>query len=453
MLSPEKSADPEEPASQSLTQGTIFRFYLPLAVSWIFMSIETPIAAAILSRLTHAEVNTAANLIMGAIALWIESPVIDLLATSTTLAKSRFNYLVLRRFALWMMAWVTVAHTVVAATPLYWPIVGGLLHQDARVVQALHIPLIIMIPWSGFIGWRRYLQGIMIRHGDTKVIGIGTTVRVATMAGVGFGLYFFAPLPGLVIVATALVSSVIAESVFIHFASKPTLRREFDGPETSSDEGLTMAKLAWFHLPLTASTMVTLLALPFTGVALALTSQPILAPAAWLVTLALLSPLRTITYALTEPTIALYKDKASLRQLRRFAFYIGSFATGTVWLAALTGFDIWFFRRALSYNAEVAWVAHVGLIAGSLTPLINSQTTHLRGALTAHHETFARLLSIFVGVSVLGAMLAVGVALGWPGPILAGSALSVSMLSEYGALLGCWRGLRRSGRLSEPSAA
>ena len=77
-----------------LTSRTILRFYYPLALSWLFMAIESPIAIIILSRLPGSEVATAAFLIMMGLALWIESPVIDMLSTSTTLARNHDDVLV-----------------------------------------------------------------------------------------------------------------------------------------------------------------------------------------------------------------------------------------------------------------------------------------------------------------------------------------------------------------------
>ncbi len=84
------------------------------------MSVEGPLSVALISRLPGAEVSTAAFQIMMGLALWLESPIIDLLSTSTTLAKSRQNYVQLSRFVWWLIATVTIAHALVAFTPLYW---------------------------------------------------------------------------------------------------------------------------------------------------------------------------------------------------------------------------------------------------------------------------------------------------------------------------------------------
>lgn len=368
---------------------------------------------------------------------------IDLLATSTTLAKSRADYSVIRGYSAWMIVLVTCVHVACSATPLYYVVVAGLLRQPHEVVVALRIPLIIMIPWAGLIGWRRHLQGVMIRYGATKPIGFGTAIRVATIGGVGFGLYATTAMPGLMIVATALISAVAGEAAFVHWVSRRLLTEKFGSTRFSGEtaQGLTWARLARFHLPLAVSTMVTLTTGPLIGVALALTPHPILADASWQVTLALLGTCRTITYALTEPTIALYRDSESLCQLRRFAVYVGLFATGSVVLAAVSGFDMWFFRFALRYSHEVAVDAHYGLLAASLTPVVNAMIMHLRGVLTAHHRTPARLASICVGISVLALTLAIGVVGKMPGYIVAGSALTASMLCEWLTLLWAWRRL------------
>ncbi len=86
------------------------RFYSPLAISWLFMGLEGPICEGVINRLRQPEINAAAWPILMAIAIWIESPVIDLLSTSTTLAKDHQRYELISRFVWYLMAWVTVAH-------------------------------------------------------------------------------------------------------------------------------------------------------------------------------------------------------------------------------------------------------------------------------------------------------------------------------------------------------
>ena len=94
---------PEPITSAELTHRHILKFYSPLALSWIFMAVESPIALSVISRMPNAEICRAAFQPLMALAYLIESPVIDLLTTATTLGKDRKHYVQLSRFVWWIM--------------------------------------------------------------------------------------------------------------------------------------------------------------------------------------------------------------------------------------------------------------------------------------------------------------------------------------------------------------
>lgn len=424
-----------------LSHRHIFTFFLPLALSWVFMGFEAPIASSIMSRLPAQELNMAAWYMVFSLALWIESPVIDLLATSTTLSKNRGHYLGLTRFTQAMMLWTGLFHAVLVLTPLYGSIMNNL-GYPAEVVAHGRLALIIMIPWSPLIGWRRYLQGILIRHKRTRMVGLGTAVRVCTLGFLGFLLYKFTYLPGVIVAATAIVCSVGAEALFAHIVSRSTIRDRFW--EARDDEVLSFSRLARFHLPLTLTTMVTMLTYPSIGRALNAAPDSIRALAAWNVTMGLLFLFRSMTFALTEVVIALHDGHESARTLARFCFNTGAAATLVMVGMSLTGIDVMVITRLIGANQEVASDAHVAFLTASLTPLICAMQSYVRGMLTAYHLTVSRLAAVGVGYAVLVAMLVIGVFAGWPGLVNAGVAFTVSAAAELSALAYSWRrGLRR----------
>lgn len=46
--------------SSQLSNGTMFRFYPPLAISWVFMGLDGPECGGVINRLKHPEINAAA---------------------------------------------------------------------------------------------------------------------------------------------------------------------------------------------------------------------------------------------------------------------------------------------------------------------------------------------------------------------------------------------------------
>jgi progressive ankylosis protein len=439
--------------SQPLTQGRIFRFFLPLALSWIFMAIDGPISVGVISRMPQEQVMTAAFLIMMSLSIWIESPVIDLLATATTLAKNRQHYVALSRFTWWVMAIVTLMHGIVTFTPLYWVVSLRILGLPPDVAEAARLGMMIMLPWSAFIGWRRYLQGIMIRYGETRMIGIGTAIRVLALAVVALALFWTVEMPSIAVVAIGLIASVVAESLFIHWASRRVIAEHLahDRPEDDSPP-LTQRKLLTFHLPLTATTMVMLLGMPAVSAALSRAPDSVAMLAGYQVAGTLLFLLRTVTFALPEVVIALHKDGQTAAALRRFCVGVGASNTLLLLALAVTGLDVAFFRGVLRANPETAQLAHYAFLGGALLPLIGAVQGYVRGMLTAYHLTVARFQAVLVSMSVLVGTLAILVATGWIGLITAALSLSLSMTAELAVLTWFWRRGKQKLGLDEEGA-
>ncbi|KAA0228678.1 MAG: hypothetical protein DYH07_01455 [Armatimonadetes bacterium ATM1] len=430
-----------------MTQAAILRIYYPLAASWLLMAIEAPVAVAIISRLPEATIATAGFLILGSLALWIESPVIDLLATSTTLSTSRERFCRIRKFTLLLIAIVTAAHAICAFGPVYRWITLGVLGVSREISDAVHPGMVIMIPWSGCIGWRRFLQGVLIRNGYTKAVGVGTAVRATTMIAVGVLLYQFTQMPSIQVVAWALVSSVATEAAFVHFAAHklaiPSLPKISSAP-------LGFRDLSKFHLPLSATTMITLTSPPIIAGFLARTADSVAGMAAWQVATTVLFLHRTVVFALPEVVIYLQKDEHTRGELRRFCLTVGAVASLTALLVSVSGLGEWIFRELLGAEAGIASLAVIGLAVGALTPLIGAMQSFARGMLTARHITMARLGGIVVGMVALIATLGGGVAAHMKNVALAPFALTVALAAEYAFL--AWSLVRSDATYVMPTA-
>lgn len=422
-----------------LTQRAIFGLYWPLALSWLFMAVEGPVAIAIISRLPEAQTNQAAFVAVMGLSIFIESPVIDLLATSTTLATCRARFLALRRFTLLTMGLVTAIHAIIAFTPAFDWVAYRVLALEPAVAETLRPAFAIMTPWSAFIGWRRFMQGIMIRRGQTGAIGFGTVLRMATIVVVGFGLYGLVPMSGATIVATALVASVGLECLFVHLLA----RRAVEYTLAQPDEGhrpMGLAQLGGFHVPLTASTVLMMSTNPMIVAALSRTSDPVALPASWAVAMSVLWLFRTVTYALPEAVIALYQGEPARRSpLLWFCVVTGLFASGALAALVSTPLDGWFMSQVLGAKPTTAVLAGVILVYTALLPISNAVMSFYRAMLTSHHLTSARLIAIFVAVATLAGTLALGLARGWPGALLPGIGLTLGHTAELAVLAWHWR--------------
>ncbi len=427
-------------ADAALTPGLIYHFWHPLALSWIFMALEGPASTAIVSGLPDKTVQTAGLQVLMSLSIMIESPVIDLLTTSTTFAKSAQAFRTIRRFAWLMMALVAVVHSLVAFTPLYDFATLSLLQLDPEVAEATRRPAQIMALWSAMVGWRRFLHGVMIRHGDTQPISFGTLVRLATVAAVGFGLARCVPgIPGLEAAAWALLASVFAESAFIHFVSRRVVRPLLRGELHDADAAApSLGQTFKFHAPLTASTFLMISSMPLVTFALARLPDAVVSLAAWQAAMSLGWLFRAATFALPEVVIALYTSPEREEALRKFCLSVGAVLSGIVLVFSLSGLDRWVFLNLMHVEPVVAERASLAILLTAPLPILSSAMALSRGLLTSLHATTPRLWGIAAGLGTLAAGLAACVAFRLPALSSVSIVLAVAAAMEWLVLRSCW---------------
>ncbi|HXH62157.1 MAG TPA: hypothetical protein VNI20_12460, partial [Fimbriimonadaceae bacterium] len=376
-----------ELGQSSLTQRRILLFFIPLAVSWIFMSVEGPVTAGIITRRGGEQAGLAGLALLVSLAIFIESPVIDLLTTSTTLSRTHAAYLQIRRFTAMLMLWVASIQALVSLTPFYWVLIERVIGAEHDVAVVLRPAMIVMIPWAAMVGWRRFLHGVLIRFDNTKPVGIGTSVRVISIVGFCLGLYEWTSIPGLTVAAIAMVAGVSCETLFIHLVSRPTIRRCLDPMVgTDEDKGLPMNELWHFHYPLTLATMTMILSMPLISAALARSPDSVRMLAAWGLAQGTMFLFRSVTFALPETVVALYRDTETRARLSEFCTRVGIVCGIAVLLAYFSGAANWFFRVVLDGKPEIVVLSALALLVTVLVPVVNARGALFRGLLAAHRE-------------------------------------------------------------------
>ncbi len=173
------------------TQKSIFLFWLPLAATWLMMSAEGPFLAAVIARLADPRFNLAAHGVAFAFALLIEAPVIMIMSASTALAEDRLSFLRLRNFIYVLNGCVTAAQLLILIPPVFRFIMLDLVAIPSEVADLTYWALWILLPWPGAIGYRRFYQGILIRDGRTRLVALGTGVRLCRHGLDRLGLFLF----------------------------------------------------------------------------------------------------------------------------------------------------------------------------------------------------------------------------------------------------------------------
>ena len=162
--------------------GRIFRFWIPMAGTWLMMALEAPFLAAVIARLDDPKQNLAAFGVAFSVAILVEAPVIMILSASTALVEGPVSYRMLRRFTYVLNLALTAVMLAMLVTPLWRSFAAHAIGLPPEVVELTQWVLLLMVPWPAAIGYRRFYHGLLIRHGLTRLVAYGTATRLLTMA-------------------------------------------------------------------------------------------------------------------------------------------------------------------------------------------------------------------------------------------------------------------------------
>ena len=207
-----------------MTYSTIFKFWFPLLGTWLLMAVEGPLATAYIARLASPELNLGSYGLAFAVALVIEGPVIMIMGAVTALVKNKQDYLVFRSFVNRLALLVCFTTAIALSPPVFHYLFLDLIGLEPDLTQLTYRSCLIFIPWPLAICYRRFWQGILIRAGKTRLIAVGTTIRLlAVISILSIGSLF--PIEGSYLGAFALTSAVVIEGIVSYLLTKPYIER------------------------------------------------------------------------------------------------------------------------------------------------------------------------------------------------------------------------------------
>jgi hypothetical protein len=410
---------------------SVFRTWWPLAASWLLMAAELPAIGAVVARLPNPIVNLAAyGGIVFPLALIIESPIIMLLAASTALSKDWPSYVLIRRFMMWTSAALTLLHVLVAFTPLYYVVVEGLLGAPPEIVEPGRIGLMIMLPWTWSIAYRRFNQGVLIRFGHSRAVGIGTTFRLGAdllVLAVGFAI---GTVPGIVVATTAVAAGVVSEAVYTGFRVRPVVRHEVK-PAPAVSPPLTYRTFFDFYIPLVFTALLSLVAQPIGTAAVSRMPNALASLAVWPVLSGLIFMVRSPGTGYNEVVVALLDRPASTAVLRRFALILAAAATGLLLLLVLTPLAGFWFEKISALQPALSAMALSALWVALPLPALSVAQSWFQGIILHSRRTRIITESVALYLATMIGILAAGVFWGKaPGLYVTITALTVSALVQ-----------------------
>ncbi len=422
---------------QPLSLGQVAQRWWPLAASWLLMSAELPALSAIVARLPDPEIHLAAyGGVVMSLALIIESPILMLLAASTALSRDWASFVRLRRFMLVLSGALTLVHAAVAFTPLYDLVVVGLMQPPTEVVEPARLGLMIMTPFTFGVAYRRFHQGVLIRFGHSRAVGLGTVLRLSSTASVLAIGYLAGTLPGIVVATSAVIAGIVAEAVYAHVRAQPVLRYEVRLAPPVKPALFVRAILA-FYVPLAMTSTLYLIIRPLGSAAISRMPDALNSLAVYAVVQGLVFMVQALGIALNEVVVATLDTPRAAPVLRCFTLILSACTTGLLLVMVLTPLSSVWFEQIAGLSPELASRAHTGLWLALPLPAISAFQSWFQGTIVHSRRTRGITEATMIYLACMSAMLIVGMAWGQvAGLYVALGASTFSVTAQLGWL---WR--------------
>jgi Na+-driven multidrug efflux pump len=193
-----------------------------------------------------------------ALAILIEAPVIMLMSASTSLVRDRVTYLKLRNFARFLGVATTGLLLAVLIPSVYRWLTGTVLGLPPEVADLTYGALWFFLPWPAAIAYRRFLQGVLIRAGKTRLVAWGTLIRLFGMVIAALAGFFVLDLPGAWVGGLALGTGVTVEAIAARFMAASSVRDLLEGKGDLEARGrnVTYRDIAKFYFPLALTSFI-----------------------------------------------------------------------------------------------------------------------------------------------------------------------------------------------------
>lgn len=389
-----------------LSQKDIFKMWWPLAATWLLMALEGPFVSALIARQTNAIIELGAFGVVYALGLVLEAPVIMLMASSVRLVADANSYKSLRRFALFLNLLVSISVLVLLIPNVFTFLSSRMLQLTPETAQSAYKALWFLIPWPAAIGYRRFYQGILIRHSKTSYLVYATLVRLLSLSICALSLFWSEFLTGASIATFSLSLGACCEALVVRLFVKQSLSDIKNKPDLSNPQELSFKRLLQFYLPLAATGVLGLVAQPIVTLGMNLARMPLESLAVIPVINGLTFIFRAIPLSMQELTISyLSRHAREPKPIRKFAFFLSLSLFFILALIVLTPLRNLWLEDISGLSSELSDFSFIPLVILLPTPVfslwLSMQRAYLIDRKKSKPITWASILELSMIVLLL----------------------------------------------------
>jgi Na+-driven multidrug efflux pump len=370
-----------------LTYKKIFYFWLPLAATWLMMSVEGPYLAALIARSPEPKFNLAAYGVAYSLALIIEAPIIMIMSASVALVKDKDSFHKLRNYTYAANGVLTLIMLILVIPSVFYFITEELIGLPSEVSSLTHFATLILIPWPAAIGYRRFYQGLLIKNNLTRRVAYGTIIRLTTMSLTALLIFIWGNLEGVVVGAAALSIGVIMEAAASRFMVKGVIKK-IRLSNTSASQSLTYKEISKFYYPLALTSLIGLGVQPLVIFFVGQSRMAVESLAVLPVVTSFVFVFRALGLSYQEVIIALIGEhKERIKLLFKFALILGGILVSVLGLFAFTPLADFWFVTVSGLSFSLADFAKLPLMIMFFFPALTILISIQRGILVSTKNT------------------------------------------------------------------
>jgi progressive ankylosis protein len=210
---PGAPADDEPP----LTLRALWQFYRPLLMTTIFGQATRPLLNTGIAMAALPRASLAAWPVAWGLNILIAGPAWSLQQFTTALASDGAAYRQVRRFSLNLSLILTLLFALIAFTPLYGLVMGGVYNLSPELQDLAQPATQLLAIYPLMAGLQALMRGVLIRKGCTGAVRTAMMVDVAVVgATLLLGVTVLTP-AGCILAAVAVLAGLGAELAWLRW--------------------------------------------------------------------------------------------------------------------------------------------------------------------------------------------------------------------------------------------
>lgn len=379
------------------------------------MSVEGPVLTGIIARSPAPKENLAAYGICLALLLLCEAPILGIISGAIALVRDQESFRSFRRFSLTNSIVLTALLAILCLEPVLRLVTAGVFGVDAATGELVQHGLWPLTLCPLAVGMRRFYQGILVKAQRSRLVSIGTVIRLSTMLVLGVVLFRISGLPGVQVATIALGLGMVCEGAFVWAVSRELVSELPPESHASVAKGVETSSqlaIARFYYPFALSTVIAISIHPLVSFFLARGAMPLESLAVFPVLTSLTLLFRSLGFAFQEAAVsALAESGENIGAVRSAARAVAVGSTLGLGVIVLTPLSTWWYVSVSGLSPELVEIIRLPAAALFISPALATWVCFERGAFLAARRTAAITWSGALELTVVVAMMSLGIRL------------------------------------------